>query len=242
MNDSKPPDPDASSSPALGSSFDDPAERKAVSRYGIVLLLLLATFVFMASAPTGHWVPFVAVVLQSATLIAALRAANAGRHLMHFAYVVVVVALLGAASLWIADLTDTDGVLFVLNALLVGGAPVIIARSLVRRNVVDIHTVMGALCIYVLLGMLFAFVFGAIGAFSSAPFFAEQSFATVADFLYFSFVTLCTVGYGDLTAREGLGRAIAVIEMLTGQLYLVTVVALVVSRMGALPRRNRADG
>jgi hypothetical protein len=143
---------------------------------------------------------------------------------------------------WIADVTESDGILFVLNALLVGAAPVVIARSLLRRNVVDIHTVMGALCIYVLLGMLFAFVFGAIGAFSSGPFFAEQASQTVADYLYFSFVTLCTVGYGDLTAREGLGRAIAVIEMLSGQLYLVTVVALVVSRMGALPRRNRLDG
>jgi hypothetical protein len=89
--------------------------------------------------------------------------------------------------------------------------------------------------------MLFAFVFGAIGAFSSEPFFAEQTSQTVADYLYFSFVTLCTVGYGDLTAREGLGRATAVIEMLTGQLYLVTVVALVVSRMGAIPRRDRVD-
>jgi hypothetical protein len=240
MSDPQPPDPDAPSA-ALGSSFDDPADRRAVSRYGIVLLLLLVTFVFMASAPTGHWVPFVAVVLQGATLVAALRAAEAGRHLMHLAYVVVLVALLGGASVWIADVTETDGVLFALNALLVGAAPVIIARSLVRRSVVDIHTVMGALCIYVLLGMLFAFVFGAIGAFSSAPFFAEQPFATVADYLYFSFVTLCTVGYGDLTAREGLGRAIAVIEMLTGQLYLVTVVALVVSRMGAIPRRTRVE-
>jgi hypothetical protein len=126
--------------------------------------------------------------------------------------------------------------------MLVGVAPVVIARSLVRRRTMDIHTVMGALCIYVLLGMLWAFAYGAIGAFSSEPFFAETTRANVADYLYFSFVTLCTVGYGDLTAREGLGRAVAVLEMLTGQLYLVTVVALVVSRMGALPRRERADG
>jgi hypothetical protein len=217
------------------------AEHRAVSRYGIVLLLLLATFVFMASAPTGDWVPFVAVVLQGATLLATLSAADASPHLRHIALVVVIVALLGATSIWIADITDSDGVLFVLNAMLVAVAPVVIARSLVRRGAIDIHTVMGALCIYVLLGMLWAFAFGAIGAFMSEPFFAEQATSNVADYLYFSFVTLCTVGYGDLTAAEGLGRAVAVLEMLTGQLYLVTVVALVVSRMGALPRRDRAD-
>jgi hypothetical protein len=133
-------------------------------------------------------------------------------------------------------------VLFILNALLVGAAPVVIAMSLVRRRVVDIHTVMGALCIYVLLGMLWAFGFGAIGAFDSGHFFAESATANVADYLYFSFVTLTTVGYGDLTAASGLGRAIAVVEALTGQLYLVTVVALVVSRMARAQHRQDESG
>jgi hypothetical protein len=238
MSDPKPPEPDV---PRLGDSFTEAGQRRAVARFGVVLLLLLVTFVFMASAPTGDWVPFVAVVLQGATLLAALRASDVSPHVWRFAIFVVVVSLIGATGVWVVDVNGTDGVLFVLNALLVGAAPIIIARSLVRRGAIDIHTVMGALCIYVLLGMLWAFAYGAIGAFSSAPFFAEQPAQTVADYLYFSFVTLCTVGYGDLTAREGLGRAVAVLEMLTGQLYLVTVVALVVSRMGAMPRRNRVD-
>jgi hypothetical protein len=50
--------------------------------------------------------------------------------------------------------------------------------------------------------------------------------------MYFSFITLATVGYGDLVPALQLGRALAVLEGLTGQLYLVTVVALVVSRIG----------
>ena len=83
---------------------------------------------------------------------------------------------------------------------------------------------------------------GAIGGFGSSPFFAEQAHTNISDYLYFSFVTLTTVGYGDLTAAGGLGRAVAVIEALTGQLYLVTVVALVVSRMARLPRRGDDAG
>jgi hypothetical protein len=238
MSDPGPPEQEM---PRLGSSLTDPTQRQAVARFGIVLLLLLATFVFMASAPTGDWVPFVAVLLQGATLLAALRASDVSRRVWHLAIFVVAASLVAGTGVWIADLDETDGVLFVLNALLVAVAPVIIARSLIRRGTIDIHTVMGALCIYVLLGMLWAFAYGAIGAFGSQPFFAETTRSNVADYLYFSFVTLCTVGYGDLTAREGLGRAVAVLEMLAGQLYLVTVVALVVSRMGAMPRRNRAD-
>ena len=52
--------------------------------------------------------------------------------------------------------------------------------------------------------------------------------ATTADYLYFSFVTITTVGYGDFTAASGLGRALASLEALLGQVYLVTVVATIV--------------
>lgn len=90
-------------------------------------------------------------------------------------------------------------------------------------------TVLGAVCIYVLVGLSFAFVFEAIGAFGSQPFFAPQEAATKSDYVYFSFTTMATVGYGDLTAHGGLGRALAVTERLLGQIYLVTAVALVSS-------------
>jgi hypothetical protein len=210
-----------------------------VYRFGIVLGLLFATFIFMASGPTGDWVALVVVVLQGATLLAALAAAGAPRRLWRVAIVVVAVAFVSGLTVWISGVDTGGGTLFVLNVLLVAGAPVVIALALVRRRVIDIQTVLGALCIYVLLGMLWAFMFAAIGAIDTQPFFAEQSKGNVADFLYFSFVTLTTTGYGDLTAAGGLGRAVAVIEALLGQLYLVTIVALIVSRMGRTERPSR---
>lgn len=208
-------------------------------RFGIVLGLLFLTFIVMASGPTGDWVPFVVVVLQGATLLAALRAAGAPRRLWRIAVVVVAIALVSGLTVWISGVDSGGGTLFILNVLLVAGAPVVIALALVRRRVIDIQTVLGALCIYVLLGMLWAFMYAAIGAIETEPFFAEQSKGNVADFLYFSFVTLTTTGYGDLTASGGLGRAVAVLEALLGQLYLVTIVALIVSRMGRSEFRSR---
>jgi uncharacterized membrane protein len=71
------------------------------------------------------------------------------------------------------------------------------------------------------------------------PFFANVDAPDGTDYLYFSFVTLTTVGYGDLVARGSLGRMLAVSEALLGQLYLVTVVALLVGNVG---RPRRASG
>jgi hypothetical protein len=212
--------------------------REPAYRFGIVLILLFATFAFLASGPTGNWVALVAVVLQGATLLAVLSASGAGRALWRLAVIVVIVGLASATAALFVGVKDVSGPLSLLSVLIVGAAPVVIVRSLLRRRVIDVQTVLGALCVYILLGMFWSFAYGAIGSLGSHPFFSQQNNATVADYLYFSFVTQTTVGYGDFTAAGGLGRALAVLEALIGQLYLVTVIALLVSNLG---RRESAS-
>ena len=94
----------------------------------------------------------------------------------------------------------------------------------------------GAVCIYVLIGMLFVFLYGVIAVVSSGDFFAQGTDGTRSLRLYFSFVTLATLGYGDYTPAHELGRTLAIVEALFGQLYLVTVIAVLVSRMRGATR------
>lgn len=91
---------------------------------------------------------------------------------------------------------------------------------------------MGVLSLYMLMGMFFAFVYGALDRLGGDPFFAEGTPATVANCLYYSFTTLTTVGYGDLVARSDVGHTLSIFEALTGQIYLVTVVSLIVGNLG----------
>ena len=200
-------------------------------------MLLLATFVQLMVGSSSKWARPVTVALIGTTLVAALFASGVSARLRlvaEFASVAAfVIALSGATLSW----SHGEGTAALLNVALVAVAPVAIARSAVRRGVIDVQTVMAALCVYVLLGMLWAFAYTAIGSFGSSPFFVQIATPTSADYLYFSFVTQTTVGYGDLSAAENVGRAVAVLEALIGQLYLVTVVAVVISRL--TPRQHR---
>ena len=136
--------------------------------------MLLVTFMFMAAGLTGAWTGVVTVLLQGMTLIAVLSAAQVGRRLVHLAALVALGALVVAAASGPSSGSEPDGLVALLGVLLVGLAPIAIAWSLVRRHVVDVETVLGALCIYVLLGMFWAFAFAAIGAFDSDPFFVQE--------------------------------------------------------------------
>jgi glucan phosphoethanolaminetransferase (alkaline phosphatase superfamily) len=209
-------------------------------QYGWVLLLLAATFIVMASGPPDAWTRVLTVFLQGLTLLAALLASRVRRRLFRVASIVAGISLLTAVvSVFVSSSNEPTSVFFLLNILLVATTPVVIARALWRRQLVDVRTVLGAVCIYVLLGMMFAFVYAAIDGIVNDPFFVQTAHATTPDFLYFSFITQTTVGYGDFTAAGDLGRALAVLEALTGQLYLVTIIAVLVSRLSGrnLPAR-----
>jgi hypothetical protein len=213
---------------------------RAEYRFGLVLVLLLVTFVLLMVGSSSQWVRPVTVALAGTTLVAALFAADASLRVRRVAAVVSAAAFVTALTTLGLDRSG-DGSAALLCAALVALAPVAIARSVVRRRTVDVHTVLAALTIYVLLGMFWAFVYGILGGFGDSPFFAQHVTTSSADYLYFSFITQTTVGYGDLSAATNPGRACAVLEALIGQLYLVTVVALVVSRL--TPRgRGRPSG
>ena len=102
----------------------------------------------------------------------------------------------------------------------------------------DTTVVGGALCVYLLIGLFYVQVFSISDRATQGQFFVQVTDPTPADFAYFSYVTMTTVGYGDLTAADNLPRMFAVTEALIGQLYLVTVVALAVSRVRPGARRR----
>jgi hypothetical protein len=208
--------------------------------YGIVLLLVIVSIGFQMGLAASDWTLFVTIVLQAGTLVAAVRVAGV-RGGTRVASAVAIVAVVASVLTWLIHGDIPAAPAAIVNGLLVAVAPFAIARGLLRDlrrdHEVTLATLQAVLAIYLLLGMFFSFLYGVLGAIDADKLFSEVADPTREDDLYFSFVTLCTVGYGDLTPAGNLARAFSVAEMLFGQIYLVTVVSLIV---GNLTGRRRA--
>jgi hypothetical protein len=203
--------------------------------FGQVLVVLLASIVFQLAAPDVDWGHFVTLALQGAALVLALRAAKFPVRLRRIAEVLAALLVLAAVPLFGVDDVDPAGPK-AMTLVLVAVAPVAIIRGLVyeirEERRVTIQSMLAGLCIYLLVAVAFAMLYGAVQGITNEAFFVTVKDGTTADFLYFSFTTMTTTGYGDLTPATDLGRSFAITEMLFGQIYLVTVVALIVANLG----------
>ncbi|HET6848217.1 MAG TPA: potassium channel family protein [Gaiellales bacterium] len=210
--------------------------RASQQRYGALLLAIAVTFFFLGVAQPGDLQRTLGTLLVGGTLMLALVAAETPAPRLRLAGAVIAVIV---AAVIIASLTShsetAQGVAALATALLVAVAPPALVlglmRHLRRARMITIPIVAGVLCLYLLLGLFFAFAFIAIQNLGGGPFFSNGDRVNSNTSIYFSFVTMTTVGYGDLTARTSLGHTIAVTEALLGQIYLVTVVAAIVSRL-----------
>jgi hypothetical protein len=213
------------------------ARLRAAHSYRSVLALVAATFVFASVAGDGRWTDSVLLMLEGVMLVLAVWTAGLARWSSRTLIVILSVTGILAIARLLVDSQRLAGIAGLATGVLIVATIVAIAVGVIDQDEVNAHSVTGAVCIYLLFGLLFLFVYSAIALLGSGPFFAQGTDGTRALRLYFSYVTLATLGYGDYTPAGDLGHTVAVLEALVGQLYLVTVLALLVSRL-----RGRDDG
>jgi hypothetical protein len=217
-----------------------PKSSDAEFRYGVVFLLTLTLLVFVIVAPGTDWSRALTSALQwlaLLTIVATSRARSSVRRPVAIAILVLTTAtVLGEALGALSGAT-----LFAISGLLSAAIPLALISGLmrlVRVHGVTSQAVAGALTLYLLLGLVFAWVIGFVAKVDHAQYFAEQANASISQIVYFSFAVLSTTGFGDLTAATPVGRALAVVEMLLGQLYLVTVIGVLVGNFTGRSRRS----
>ena len=212
--------------------------RHAPDSYGLLLVAILLQFLLMPLLDGPRWGAVIQTVLISATLLLAARTSRAHRHFMRAAQVMVVISItLSVLDAAIGE-DPNDAISFLLG-LLVVATPFVILRRIAQHPVIDVQTVLGAICTYLLIGMTFTFLYHAIYSLNPDAYAGDLGSSALAGLAYFSFVTLATLGYGDITPVTEFARMAAVLEALTGQIFLVTLVAALVGNLGRQRRPIR---
>lgn len=211
--------------------------------YGLVLLLLVLDYIAVSAVTGNAWGRVGIVVLLGATLLFALRTSRAHRIWQLLAALYLLAStLLTLVSVLVPGAHDISPQASLVGGLLLIVTPFAIVRRISTHRVVTTETVLGAVCVYLLIGFSFTFIYSAIGLLSATPFFVGQANATPNAYLFFSYTTLTTVGYGNLIPAGNVGQTFAMLEALSGQIFLVIVVARLVSLWGqerpTAPSRN----
>lgn len=205
-------------------------------RYGAVLIQVLVVVLFAVLVDDGLGSRVLVSTLLGATLITVVVTGASTVALRR-----ILVTLIGAPVVIVAALAAAGVVSqhWLPSALALVLVTLIVAElirgmfRLLRTSGVDFEAICGGLAIYLALGLWFAMIIGVVAGITTAPYFESGGDGDMSDHVYFSFTTLTTTGFGDPVAATQPGKALAVMEMLIGQIYLVTVIALLVSRARA---------
>jgi hypothetical protein len=205
--------------------------------YGLVLLLLLVTLLLSALLPETGWGSVPTISAYVLTSLVALASSHAGHvELRRLAGVMAIaLAVAGAA----ANSKTLVAIGFILGTVLLGATMVTVTRHVLTSEVVGTRILLGAISVYVSLGLFFTLIFRAIARLQHGAFFEGVASAPGSDYVFFSYTTLTTTGYGNLIPASRGAQIFAVMEMLAGQIFLVTLVAGLVSLWRPKSRSRR---
>ncbi len=199
-------------------------------RFGVILLLVLIGF--LVSGFDGQVVARITTAaINALVLVMVFRETGIARSSSRL----VTLVFVGSLPLVMLSLVDHEqapgGVIWMFQAAIAIAIAVAITARILRHRRVGLQTVFGAVCIYVMVGMAFAFIYGGLQTVMGSEVLQVNDGGAV-DPLYYSIVTLTTLGFGDITSPEVLVRRITMIEAMFGQLFLATLVARLVSLFG----------
>jgi hypothetical protein len=217
--------------------------QRASDAFGLVLLLVLVTYVLGSLLSNRGWPAAIELAAGTTTAVVALVSSHATTRVVRSATGLGAIAIVCAC---VAAASGTRGWLSagaLVELGLLSAATLAVLRRVVTSETVDSRTILGALSVYAIIGLLFTFLYATVERLQGTSFFGNLAEPQSSDFLFFSFTTLTTTGYGNLVPAGQPGRMLSGLEMMIGQIFLVTLVARLVSlwRPGERLRRRQAE-
>jgi Ion channel len=203
--------------------------QRIANAFGIVLLLVLATYVTTSLTRYSGWSAVVVSILGSLTTVIALASSGVRDSLVRVGGGLAIASVTFAV---IAALAERNGLLAtsgLLQILLFTWAAAAVLRAVLAESEVGFKTILGAISVYLIFGLLFTSLYVVIDKLQAGSFFEPARELQTGDYVFFSFTTLTTTGYGNLVPGGQPGKMFSVLEMLVGQIFLVTLIAGLVS-------------
>src|SRR5262245_14167662 len=163
----------------------------------------------LLTAANTRWLKVVAVLLQGAMVLFAFYASRSDRRTWRIVLILIPIAVVAGVAGRLDDSRGAQLTAAIVSTVLPLAAIGALGRRIVKDHTVTGRTILGLLSIYLLIGMTFSSLFITIAVWSQEPFFAQTKNANPVDFTYFSYITIATVGYGDLTAANPIPRLLA---------------------------------
>ena len=198
-------------------------------RYGFVLLLIFAAYV-VAGFDQGRWVLAINSILWSIVLLTTLWSPGIPKTLRRVGLFATGLVLLSSLTIGVLASDIADGYRLLLMAVAQFASMSAILYRILRHRTVTIQTVMGGVSAYALIAFVMSSVYFGLDLLTDEEFL--NGVVANGDYTYFSFVTLTTVGYGDILAASNLAKRLVVIEAFVGQVFIITFVARLVSLWG----------
>jgi Ion channel len=199
--------------------------------YGLLLILIIVAYFLLAFVGKSHWGKVVLAIAFAGVLLLTLHTSHVRGRWMRVTMVLAAITISTNVVQAIVDNEGVTGMSYLWIGFLIA-SPIVILSRILRHPSVDLETILGAICAYLLIGIAFGALYGMLQTVGSENFFAQPGPYERIDFLYFSFIVLTTTGFGDLTPYTSVGKVIVTLEALIGQVFLVTIVASLVASFG----------
>jgi hypothetical protein len=205
---------------------------RAGDSYSVLLVAIVIAYGMMAVLTPSQWHRTIEGAVFGGVLLLALHTSHIrGRWIQVAAVVVIAWIVVNVVQSVLGEAFEGSG--SAMSALIVA-TPLVVLSRILRHPQVNLETILGAICAYLLIGIAFATLYAFMDRHGESSFFAQGNSDDPVKFLYFSFIVLTTVGFGDLSPATDPGRIVVSMEALIGQIFLVTLVAGLVGNMGRL--------
>jgi voltage-gated potassium channel len=212
------------------STFDNRLQKFSENRFLILLVLILSTIVLTPFLDDFFRTKILMDIFLTILFFGIIFAIRSKRSHLIIASILVLPLILSTWSIYIYESTHISIFTRIFGALFFGYAVIIILQMIARSTDITRETIFAAVVAYLLIALMWAFLYMILEMVAPGSFSVPDKSIRVEtmQFEYFSFITITTLGYGDITPLTNRASALTLLEAIIGQIYLVVLVAWLV--------------